>query len=344
MKLVEPKVELWDKKDDELDIQFIERVGRVCYKSEDKITSDGESAKKLVGGMFVGHGHEAVLEHVSYVFELRPLLFANFNELINDLENMYGYPIYLTRTHHTGRCLISGNIRAWRDLIRYASAREFPIPIFVWKGLIKDNEDSRTLFSDLIQDESFNALLETPCKGTMTRIRQCDLSDKEKYYHYYQTVKFICDRGVTHEIVRHRSASYAQESTRYCNYSWGKFDGECSFIDVSGGIELDKKMSSLPEEDKELIMKIVENVNEYAEDAYNRILSLGGTPQIARDVLPGGLKTELVMTANLREWDHFLNLRAAAPAHPQMKEVAYQVAEKFLDKFNWADITDVENR
>lgn len=335
MKLVSPKVELWDKKENELDIQFIERIGRVCYKSEDKIIEDGESAKKLVGGMFVGHGHEAVLEHIAYVFEMDIDMFNELNSVLNDLENTYGYPIYLTRTAHTGTCLVSGNVRAWRDVIRYSSYRNLPLPLFLYKALINDSTDSQVLFSDLISDTDWKWIQNVECKKKLIKVNQDDLDEDDKEYHYYQTVHFVCDRGVTHEIVRHRPPSYAQESTRYCNYSWGKFDGECSFIDASGGIEYDKKMSQMSEEDKELVIKIIENVNMYAEDAYNRILELGGTPQIARDVLPNGLKTELVMTANLREWRHFLNLRADKAAHPQMQEVSYQLQKLIHSKFEW---------
>lgn len=341
MKLVEPKVELWNKKEGEFDIQFIERVGRVCYKSEDKITEDGESAKKLVGGMFVGHGHGAVLEHIAYVFEMDMDMFCVLNDALSELENTYGYPIYLTRTAHTGTCLVSGNVRAWRDVIRYASMRRISLPLFVYKAIIDDSIDSRVLFEDLFIEDDLNWFKNVECKKSMTKVNQDCLSDEDKKYHYYQTVKFTCDRGVTHEIVRHRPASYAQESTRYCNYSWGKFDGECSFIDISGGLELDKKTSQLPEDDKLLIKQIVENVNKYTEDAYNRILKLGGTPQIARDVLPGGLKTELVMTANLREWKHFLDLRADSAAHPQMREVSYELQELFDEKFNWNHIFEI---
>lgn len=344
MKLVTANVELMEKKEEELDIQFLERVGRTCYKSEDKITEDGESARKLVGGMFVGHGHEAMLEHLAYVFEMDEITFDELSGLLNDLRYKYGYTVYINTTSYTGRFLASGNIRAWRDLIRYGSARKVFIPFPIYKGLINDSVDSTILFSDLFSEEQWRWMNSTECQLPMTKIDQSELSEEEAQHHYYQTVRFTCDRGVTHEIVRHRPASYAQESTRYCNYSLGKFDGECSFVNVSKGIELDKKMASLSDEDKEIIKKIVENVNMYAEDAYQRILNLGGTPQIARDVLPGGLKTELVMTSNLREWNHFLTLRASSAAHPQMREVAYQVAEQFLEKFNWADVADVETK
>lgn len=124
------------------------------------------------------------------------------------------------------------------------------------------------------------------------------------------TVKFTCDRGVSHEIVRHRMASYCQESTRYCNYSKDDFNNEITVIKpcfFSEGSQAYKYWKSAC---------IV------AEIAYFDLLTYGCTPQEARSVLPNSLKTELVMTANIREWRHFLKLRTAPASHPQMREVA----------------------
>lgn len=128
--------------------------------------------------------------------------------------------------------------------------------------------------------------------------------------HGVLTVKFICDRGVTHEIVRHRLASYCQESTRYCNYSATKFGSEITVIQPLY-LEPGSKAWSI----WELAMK-------EAEAAYFGLLNEGLYPQEARAVLPNSLKTEIVMTANLREWRHFCKLRASKAAHPQMREVA----------------------
>lgn len=120
--------------------------------------------------------------------------------------------------------------------------------------------------------------------------------------------KVICDRGVSHEIVRHRLGSYAQESTRYCNYSKGKFDGEITVIEPPIESENARKhwrISMLS-----------------AEISYMEMLKAGCSPQIARSVLPNSLKTEIVVKYNFREWKHFFSLRAAPAAHPQMQEVA----------------------
>lgn len=130
------------------------------------------------------------------------------------------------------------------------------------------------------------------------------------------TVRFICDRGISHEIVRHRLASYCQESTRYCNYSNDKFGNEITFIEPcflqSGTKAYDRWKEACSD----------------AEDAYFDMLEWGCTPQEARAILPNSLKTEVVMTANIREWRHFLKLRCSRAAHPQMREIATQLLEK----------------
>ncbi len=143
------------------------------------------------------------------------------------------------------------------------------------------------------------------------------------------SVQIICDRGVTHEVVRHRIASYSQESTRYCNYSKGKFGAEVAFIDISRGIELCPVTSKLSPE------TIAEIINEWyiacldSERHYMRMIELGASPQIARSVLNNSTKTAIVVTMNLREWRHFFKLREAPAAHPQMREIAIPMLEMF---------------
>jgi len=134
--------------------------------------------------------------------------------------------------------------------------------------------------------------------------------------HAAASFKIITDRGISHEIVRHRIASYAQESTRYCNYSKKKFGRECTFIqppDLSYGQTIAWR-------------KACRN----AEDTYFELLDAGCSPQIARAVLPNCLKTEIVMTANLREWRHFIKLRSSKAAHPQIQVIANLIKEILL--------------
>lgn len=139
--------------------------------------------------------------------------------------------------------------------------------------------------------------------------------------HEKATVRVICDRGVTHEIVRHRIASYSQESTRYCNYSQEKFGKELTFIKPCFWAEDDEAFTLWKEQ-----MQMI-------EDSYNRLIALGASPQEARSILPNSLKTEIVMTMNFREWRHFFKLRTAKAAHPQMREIANKMLQEFETKF-----------
>lgn len=182
------------------ELKHIERIGRVCYKSEGNITEDGESAKKFVK-MLINRGHEAMIEHSSL------------------------------------------------------------------------------------------------------------------------SIKFTVDRGVSHELVRHRIASFAQESTRYVNYSLDKFGNEINVIDIVGGIDLDNKMKNMDASTIGLIINEWLLAMEDAEKHYMKMIDLGATPQIARSVLPNSTKTEITITANYREWRNFLKLRVPNTAHPQMREI-----------------------
>lgn len=133
--------------------------------------------------------------------------------------------------------------------------------------------------------------------------------------HYSFSVKFICDRGVSHEIVRHRIAAFAQESTRYCNYSKDQFGKEITVIAPFFFDSINDDLSKAELRDE------WEKGCKAAESAYFKLLDNGATPQEARSVLPNSTKTEIVMTANLREWRHFFKLRTAKTAHPQMREI-----------------------
>ena len=134
--------------------------------------------------------------------------------------------------------------------------------------------------------------------------------------HYSITVRFICDRGVSHEIVRHRIASYTQESTRYCNYSKDKFGNSITVI---------RPVTYLSQAEYE----VWKNEMLHAERTYFELISRNVSPETARGVLPIDLKTEVVMTANLREWRHFFRLRTSRNAHPKMRELAIPLLREF---------------
>ena len=137
--------------------------------------------------------------------------------------------------------------------------------------------------------------------------------------HQSISVRVICDRGVTHEIVRHRIASYSQESTRYCNYSNDKFGNELTFIKPCFWNENDEAY------------KTWKNTMKTIEETYMKMIASGVTPQEARSILPNSIKTEIVITMNLREWRHFFKLRTVPSAHPQMIEVAKMILDLFKE-------------
>lgn len=149
--------------------------------------------------------------------------------------------------------------------------------------------------------------------------------------HEKVTVRIICDRGVTHEIVRHRIASYSQESTRYCNYG---HDGEITVIlplwfrGAHGRHILNAGMPD-PRDDELQLYKDWAYACSTSEAMYMRLIAAGQSPQQARAVLPNSLKTEIVCTFNLREWRHFFRLRTASSAHPQMREIICPLLHEF---------------
>lgn len=166
-----------------------------------------------------------------------------------------------------------------------------------YKSEAKIKPDTSEAFTDMILRRGHESVVEHACA----------------------TVKIICDRGVSHEIVRHRLASYSQESTRYCDYN----RGHVSFIIppwvvVEPGeypVRNDQYKTKNPDDIWFLTVRA-------AESAYIRLREQGWKPEQARSVLPNSLKTELVMTTNFREWRHFFKLRTAPTAHPQMREIA----------------------
>ncbi|MGA2617132.1 MAG: FAD-dependent thymidylate synthase [Thermoguttaceae bacterium] len=138
--------------------------------------------------------------------------------------------------------------------------------------------------------------------------------------HVVVSARVVCDRGVSHEIVRHRIASYTQESTRFCNYSEKKFGGEILFVLPS---------FLYGKADDDLMFQKWRHAVQEAERTYLEMIRLGAKPEEARSVLPNSLKTEMVMTMNLREWRHFFSLRTATAAHPDMQIIAKSLLAEF---------------
>ena len=291
-------------------IKKIEKCGRVCYKSEDKITED--SAEKFVANI-IKRGHEAVLEHASFIFKVSHDVYQDLIDKVNFVESYYTVKMYLRFTE-PGGYIVSGNVRAWRDFFRFSGVPPY-MNDFV--------EANPILFPEFKSDSPFSFNKEI---WSIIQISADDLESlHQRLVHEDVSVKFICDRGVSHEIVRHRPASFCQESTRYCNYSKDGFGNEITVIEPCFFHDQHS------DQDWENYQKW-EAAMADAEEWYMELLQNGATPQEARSVLPNSLKTELIMTAPLMEWCHFFNLRMSSAAHPQMREVA-SYAYNSLDSF-----------
>lgn len=177
--------------------------------------------------------------------------------------------------------------------------------------------DARTCYKseENIGDNTYERILSNIIKRGHTSVLE----------HEKITVRIVCDRGVSHELVRHRIASFSQESTRYCNYSKDKSSEGIKFIDIVTGFNYDLLAEEKDREKYDVWYKAMED----AEKAYNKLIELGALPQEARSVLPNSTKTEIVITMNIRSWRNFFELRADGAAHPQMQELAYQMLKAF---------------
>lgn len=281
-------------------LEKIELIGRTCYKSEDKITED--SAPRFIENL-IKRGHEAMLEHATFIFEVDDVAYGDIQRTNIFFEESGSEKAHLRFTRCGGRLVVSGNVRAWRDYIK----KHYEFFKHIEGYMVSFIDDNESLFPEFHREDCVRTF-----NGEFKQITVDDLTDEEKLIHCDLTVKFVTDRGISHEIVRHRIASYAQESTRYCNYTKDKFNNELTFI-IPDFLEYGSEG-----------FKIWKEQMKQAEKAYFAMIEVGHTPQEARDVLPTSIKTELIMTANLNEWRHFFKLRAAnqtGKAHPQMLEI-----------------------
>lgn len=295
MRLIKPSFEILEQKPG-LDglLQHIERCGRTCYKSEDKITE--ESAPKFVD-MLVKRGHTAMVEHGTVYLKYSITLEGSMN-----MANKYYFNKYSTVTIGN-EPLCGGEPQEYKD---------------------KFNEHTcayiTTNYRVLLQNDWLDDL-KYQCEPTEHHVKRI-------------TVKFTCDRGVSHEFVRHRVFSFAQESTRYCNYSKDKFGKECTFI-IPCWLGLPEGSVSSPEipifrERHGNVVGIFLNNLYWAEANYFDLLEQGWIAQQARAVLPNSLKTELIMTGTIEQWEGFFKLRDANDAHPQARELAAPLHEEFI--------------
>lgn len=300
MKLIKPSFEIWEQPSGlEGVYKQIERAGRICYKSEDKITED--SAKPFVDRM-IKSGHGAMLEHGTVYLKVFNVI--ENSELIDKYKsNKYSVVKEGTEVYNCHGDILYGSCKCITTNYR----------VLVENGWLDD--------------------LKYICKPT-------------EFHERRVTVHFVCDRGVSHEFVRHRVMSFAQESTRYCNYSKDKFGNELTFIkpcwlDIPTGqyvywdgdwCDVDKMKIQLHEGEHKDIDAFLWTLNN-AETHYTLLINSGWKPQEARAVLPNSLKTELVVTGFTSDWNHFFDLRArgttGAP-HPQAKELAEPLMKEFI--------------
>lgn len=307
MKIIKPSLDTWLRDEKRGGLAIIERAGRVCYKSEDKISDT--SAEGFVKGLIRRH-HEAMLEHGDYMFLLDDYkLLDNVAYALRRIMEDTGKRILLTMTCVDNRPIISGNIRAWRELMATGS-----LAAYYFTGAIDP-----VYTSDLVPESE---RIDDP---RVHQIFYADLIGRvEKLAHLRQTICFTCDRGVSHEFVRHRVMSYAMESTRYCNYSQDKFGREITVIEPCYLVHHTEPFDLW----KRQCMS--------AEVAYFTLLNIGLSPQEARAVLPHSVKTELVMTGTLGQWEHFFDLRArqvTGAAHPQAAELALPAMHRLQQAF-----------
>ena len=322
MKFVKQKAEIIEKSENK--INNIANIARVCYKSENR--ADDENNKRLVENL-IKNKHFAMLEHEDLIVAFKyGFVFEQFIDDIVDIEKRFGVHLYFYKTSNDANNIISGNLRAWRDMWKYTfltpnedkmQGDKIFIPL---RDYFLDNIFFDDIFSKYSKEYIF---FKNDNNMGIKQISKDDLSNKNDIMaHYRISAKIICDRGISHELVRHRSFSFAQESTRYVNY--GK--KEIEFIDYSdfkNELNFDNTLWHIEESAIE------------AEERYKHLISMGETPQISRNVLPHSLKTEIVMTGNVRAWLHSFNLRLferTGKAHPMIKELAEQLYNDFENK------------
>lgn len=305
MRLIKPSFEIWDQQEGLEGIyKQIERAGRVCYKSEDKITED--SAKDFVDRM-IKLGHGAMLEHGTVYLKIIGVFLDPTNCDVD-----YGHYVVNHYTKNKYSIVVIKHDKEWK--------------------------------SDVYITTNYRVLIENNWLDDLKY-----LCEPTKFHEERITVKFTCDRGVSHEFVRHRVFSFAQESTRYCNYSKDKFGNELTFIlppwvderqlGEQNSQELLIQMGSLSnptytQEDLNELYFLFSLAS--SEVQYFNLINNGWKPQQARAVLPNSLKTELVMTGFVSDWKRFFRLRSriakTGKPHPQAQELADPLMDEFVKR------------
>lgn len=302
-------------------LKHIESCGRRCYRSAHKIDWENRSFEKFYR-MLTGHGHLAAIEHSNIVVELQVETQEAFDTVYTSfvMSALYNMQYFrLMPNEEEFKITISGNVRAWLeffeskywfslyfDLGNFLN-EEYPIVFEKINGYLDINRDLREAIPDIENDRAVAGSV------TMRIVTDEEQSLNYEVYDAYDipiyTFAVYTDRGITHEIVRHRVMSYAQESTRYCNYK------------KIGGIEM------IPFEFPPELTEKYEAYVAQGEALYNDMLSAGVKPQLARNVLPHSLKTEISISGRMSGWRHFVKLRDSGYAHPDIRFVAREVKD-----------------
>lgn len=305
MKIVDPSFEIQDDLDRSSLAVRLEACGRICYKSEDKITED--SAVPFVRKIAV-HGHNSVLEMAVATLEV-----SCSQERLFELYACQ--PKYLIIDSGTSGFLVTGSIRAFREMYSQNPGNQ----------LINDMLLVLAGRTPYLFEGVFDPGRAMPPDIEIT-VRKVSLSEVESmppellFRHRYIGVKFIVNRAVTHELVRHRPCSFLQESQRYCRYSQDKFGNQVTFIKPmfyeKGTVEYSLWQQAM-EDTERLYLQLLET----------------STPQAARTVLPNSCKTEIVMYCNLVEWKHVIALRTSQAAEPSMREIMIPFASELKRRY-----------
>lgn len=305
MIIVPPSYEILNKMDQGPLVERVETCGRICYKSEDKITS--ESATPFVRKM-MSHGHNSVMEMASIT--LRVECEADVVETFLSCQAKY-----LIMHPVDAGMLVTGTIRAFREFYKQNTEQDIAVSL-----IAKLHTEEPDFFFDLAEDIAGREVQGTLSLSRLTIAEIDALPEELLLQHRYLGVRMVVNRAVTHELVRHRPCSYLQESQRYCRYSNDKFGNQVSFIKPMFYEE------GTPEYD------VWKKAMEETEKMYFTLLETS-TPQAARTVLPNSCKTEIITYCTLAEWKHIFNLRTTSHAEPSMREIMIPLEEEMASQF-----------
>lgn len=305
MIIVEPSFEIQDELDTQAIAVRLESCGRICYKSEDKITE--ESAIPFVKKIAV-HGHNSVLEMAVATYKVS----CHADEV---LEFHACQPKYFVTDRTDSGLLLTGSIRAFREIYAKYSDNH------VVNELVADLATRYPYLFEGVYDAE-EAMVRTPdIKVTKLSLDEVeDLPAELLAQHRFVGVKFIVNRAVTHELVRHRPCSFLQESQRYCRYSHDKFGNQVTFV----------KPVFFATDSKEFILW--KDAMEETEKLYLKLLETS-TAQAARTVLPNSCKTEIITYCNLSEWKHIFSLRTSPAAEPSMREIMIPLENEMKKRY-----------